>query len=319
MIGKKVFLTEQIHADAVVHLKENFKVVQGTSVKPDDIVEQAQECEGMLIRSAHVTADMMERLPNLKVIAKHGIGVDNIDVEAATRNGIMVVNAPFSNLNAVAEHSLMLLIAVAKNLVHLDLKTRNGGFAARTKYVNIELKGKILGLVGFGRIARMLAEKVSGFGMSVLASDPYADEEEALRLGVELVSQDELIEQSDFISIHVPLMPQTEKLVNQEFLAKMKSTAYLVNASRGAVVDEQALVEALQNGVIAGAGLDVFDPEPPAGDNPLFELSNVVVSPHNAALTDNALRAMAMDSSQGIIDYLSGDAPEFPVNHQVGK
>lgn len=319
MAGEKVFLTEQIHTDAVMHLQENLEVVQGTSVKPDDIIAQAQGCEGILVRSVKITADMMEKLPNLKVVAKHGIGVDNIDVEAATKKGILVVNAPFSNLNAVAEHSLMLLMALSKNLVHLDSRTRSGGFALRTQYVNIELQGKTLGLVGFGRIAGMLAKKVSGFEMQVLASDPYADAREAKQLGVQLVSQEDLLKQSDFISIHVPLMPQTEKMVNGEFLKQMKSTAYLVNASRGAVVDEQALTEAIQKGEIAGAGLDVFDPEPPAKDNPLFKCGNVIISPHNAALTDNALRAMAMDSSQGIIDYLSGYAPRYPVNPQVIK
>jgi len=317
MTGKKIFLTEQIHADAVAHLKKSLEVVQGTSVEPDDIVLQAQECEGILVRSAKITAAMMDRLPNLKVIAKHGIGIDNIDVEGAVKKGIMVVNAPFSNLNAVAEHSLALLLALSKNLVHLDKETRNGGFLFRTQYTNIELQGKTLGLVGFGRIARMLAKKVSGFEMQVLASDPYADVEEAKQLGVMLVSREDLIKQSDFISIHVPLMPQTEKMVNREFLRQMKATAYLVNASRGAVVDEQALVEAIQKSEIAGAGLDVFEPEPPKTDNPLFKCRNVIISPHNAALTDNALRTMAMDSSQGIIDYLSGHTPQYLVTPRI--
>jgi len=317
MEKNKVFLTEKIHPFAVEHLSTYFEVVQGTSVKEAEIVRQAQDCEGILIRSATVTGAMMSQLPKLKVVAKHGIGVDNIDVKAAAEQGILVVNAPFSNLNAVAEHTLTMLMALSKNLVHLDQKTRAGKFAARNQYVNAELQGKTLGLIGFGRIARMLAKKVSGFEMQVLAADPFADAEEAKRLGAELVSQEELLAKSDFVSLHVPLMPNTNKMVNREFLKAMKPSAVIVNASRGPVIDEEALTEALRSGEIKGAGLDVFDPEPPQVGNPLLELENVIVSPHNAALTDEALLAMAMDSAQGIIDYLGGARPKYPVNQEV--
>lgn len=314
---KKVFLTEKIHKDAVAFLQEHAEVVQGESTDAAYIVEHAAECDAILVRSARITGEMMAQLPNLKVAAKHGIGVDNIDVAAATEKGILVVNAPFSNLNAVAEHSLMLILALAKHTVLMDKKTREGSFAYRNSLPNLELKGKTLGLLGFGRIARMLAEKVSGLGMRVLASDPYGDPALAKELNTELVEQDVLIAESDFISIHVPLMDSTNKMVNAEFLGKMKKTACIVNASRGPVVDEDALCEALKNGVIAGAGLDVFDPEPPKNDNPLFAMDNVILSPHNAALTEEALLAMAMDSSTGIIDYLEGRRPEFPVNAKV--
>lgn len=313
----KVFLTEKIHPKAVELLSEHMEVVRGTSTRTDEIVEQARDCDAILIRSAKITREMMEYLPKLKVVAKHGIGVDNIDVTAATERGILVVNAPFSNLNAVAEHSLALIMALSKNLVLLDGKTRDGEFARRTEFVNVELGKKTLGLVGFGRIARMLAKKVSAFDMHVIASDPYADKATAEELGVELVTQEELLNRSDFVSIHVPLMKGTEKMVNEDFLKSMKSSAYLVNASRGPIVDEAALCKALQSGEIQGAGLDVFDPEPPKPDNPLFDLDNVIVSPHNAALTDEALLAMAMDSAQGIIDYLEKGNPQFPVNREV--
>ncbi|MDO4621432.1 MAG: hydroxyacid dehydrogenase [Eubacteriales bacterium] len=315
----KIFLTEKIHENAVAFLKEHGEVVQGTSVKSEDILTQAADCDAILIRSAKITGEMMEQLPNLKVVAKHGIGVDNIDVEKASELGIYVVNAPFSNLNAVAEHSLALIMALSKNMVLLDTATRNGGFKKRNAYVNLELKGKTLGLVGFGRIAKMLAKKVSAMDMKVLASDPYGNPEDAKALNVTLCDMDTLIAESDFISVHVPLLPDTRHMCNAEFFGKMKNSAMLINASRGPVVDEEALYEALKNGVIAGAGLDVFEQEPPQDDNPLFDLDNVIVSPHNAALTDEALLAMAMDSAKGVVEVLEGQTPEFFVNRNTFK
>lgn len=315
----KIFLTEKIHPKAVEFLKEHGEVIQGEQTDAAYITEHAAGCDAILIRSAVISAEMMEKLPELKAVAKHGIGVDNIDVEAATKKGILVLNAPFSNLNAVAEHAMMLMFAVAKNTVSLDRETRKGNFKSRSSRTNLELKGKTLGLLGFGKIARMLAEKAAGLGMSILSYDPYGDAALAEKLQVKLVSLEELQRDSDFISVHVPLIDSTRKMVNAEFFANMKKTSYLINSSRGPVVDEQALVQAIKEGEIAGAGLDVFDPEPPMADNPLFAMDEVVVSPHNAALTDEALLAMAMDSSEGIVDYLEGRRPQFPVNPQVLK
>lgn len=315
----KVYLTEKIHDKAVAFLKEHAEVVQGECTDAEYIKEHAQGCDAILIRSAVITEEIMDAVPTLKTVAKHGIGVDNIDIPAATKRNILVLNAPFSNLNAVAEHALMLMISLAKNTVSMDRETRKGNFKARSSKTNLELKGKTIGLLGFGKIARMLAEKATGLGMHVIAADPYGDEKIANQMKVKLVSNEELQKESDFISVHVPLIPSTAKMVNKEFLSHMKPTAYLINSSRGPVVDEEALVWALQNKIIAGAGLDVFDPEPPKADNPLFEMDEVLVSPHNAALTDEALLAMAMDSSTGIVDYLEGRNPEFPVNPEILK
>lgn len=315
----KVYLTEKIHDKAVAFLKEHAEVVQGEQTDAEYIKEHAQGCDAILIRSAVISAEIMDAVPALKAVAKHGIGVDNIDIPAATERNILVLNAPFSNLNAVAEHALMLIISVAKNTVSMDRETRKGNFKARSSKTNLELKGKTLGLLGFGKIARMLAEKAAGLGMNIIAADPYGDPEIAKQLNVKLVSNEELQKESDFISVHVPLIPSTAKMVNKEFLSNMKPTAYLINSSRGPVVDEEALIWALRNKKIAGAGLDVFDPEPPKADNPLFEMDEVIVSPHNAALTDEALLAMAMDSSTGIVDYLEGRKPEFPVNPEILK
>lgn len=313
----KVFLTEKIHDDAVTFLKSHGEVIQGTSTKVEDIIIQAQGCQGILIRSAKITKEIMEKTPELRVIAKHGIGVDNIDVDAATELGILVVNAPFSNVNAVAEHSLALILGLSKNLVLLDKETRKGEFIKRNQYINLELKGKKIGLIGLGKISKLLAEKLIGLGVIIMAYDPYAKKEEAEVLGIKLLELEPLILESDIISLHVPLTSETNKMVNVDFLKKMKKSALLINVARGPIVDEEALYKAVISGEIAGAAIDVFDPEPPKDDNPLFNLEQVVFSPHNAALTDNALWAMAMDSAKGIIDYLEEKTPEFPVNQNV--
>ncbi len=313
----KVFLTEAIHADAVAMLEQHGQVVQGTTKDPEGIVVQAQGCDAILVRSAVITAAMMQQLPGLKAVAKHGIGVDNIDVQGATAQGILVLNAPFSNVNAVAEHALAMILDISKNMTLLDKVTRAGGFAKRTQYVNVEVSGKTVGLVGFGKIAKLLAKKLGCMDVNIIACDPVADPKEAKDLNVTLTTFDEVLAQSDFVSLHTPLLPETQHMMNKQSLSQMKPSAFLINVARGPLVDEAALLKALTTGVIAGAALDVFDPEPPLADNPLFALDNVLFSPHNAALTDNALLAMAMDSATGIVDYLEGRNPLYPVNPEV--
>ncbi len=312
---QKVYICEPIHPAATDMLKEHFEVIQGRNV--NKLAEEAQGCAAILVRVAQVTAEIMDAVPTLRVIAKHGVGVDNIDVAAATERGILVVNAPLSNINAVAEHTVTLMLAASKRLVPLDIATRKGAFAKRNRYVLTELRGKTVGLVGLGKIARLVAKKLSAFDVKLIGSDPFVTKEAAAGFGVELLPMEKVLGQADIVSLHTPLTEETRKLINAERLALMKPTTILINASRGPVVDEQALFRALTDGKLAGAALDVFDPEPPVKENPLFALDNVVVSPHNAALTDVALLAMAMDSAGGIRDHLLGEAPAYPVNPQV--
>lgn len=314
---EKICLTEHIHQDGGDLLRTKFEVVQATSAAEADVIAQAQGCAGILVRSAKITDAVMAGVPTLRVVAKHGIGVDNIDVAAATRRGILVVNAPLSNVNAVAEHTVALILAAARQLVLLDRLTRDGGFRKRDQYVTCELEGKTVGLLGLGRISSLVAKKLSAFGVRLLASDPYLTPQRAEELGVELVDMDTLLKESRFLSLHTPLTPDTKGMMGKAAFEKMRPDAWLVNASRGPVVDEAALCEALRTGQIAGAALDVFEEEPPADDDPLFAMDNVILSPHNAALSDNALRAMAVDSAQGILDYLTGEKPRFPVNPDV--
>lgn len=314
---QKVFLTEHIHDDAVAYLKENFEVVQGTSVEASEIICQAQGCSGILIRSAKITAEVIDGIPGLKVIAKHGMGVDNIDVGHATEKGILVVNAPYSNLNAVAEHIVMLLLSLSKRTVRMDKLTRAGEFAKRNTYKTIELKGATVGIIGMGKISRLVVKKLAGFEMNIIASDPFVKQEDVEGTGVKMVSADEVYAESDFVIVHTSLFPTTYHLVGAEQFKLMKKTAYIINAARGPVIDETAMIEAIQSGEIAGAGLDVFEQEPPAANNALFAFEDVVLSPHNAALSDGALRAMAMDSAQGVTEYLTGKAVTYPVNGQI--
>ncbi len=309
---KKVLLTEQIHPDAVALLAQHFEVVQGTGTQ--NVAQQLQGCEGVLVRSAHVTAEDMDQNPQLKVIAKHGMGLDAIDVEAATERGIAVVNAPYSNLNAVAEHIVMLLVSQSKLTVRMDKYLRNGQYTKRNVHRTVELRGSTLGIIGMGKISRMVVEKVSGFGMKILSSDPFVTKEDVADLPVTMVTSDEVYAQSDFVIVHTSLFPSTYHLVGAKEFKAMKPTAFFINAARGAVVDEAALIDALNNGEIAGAGLDVFEQEPPANDNPLFAMENTIVSPHNAALSDGAMLSMAMVSAQGIVDALEGRKPEFLCN-----
>ncbi|MCI9120650.1 MAG: hydroxyacid dehydrogenase [Oscillibacter sp.] len=311
---QKVFLTEHIHQDAVSYLKEAFEVVQGTSVKPEDIIQQAQGCGGILIRSAHITAEIMDALPELKVVAKHGMGVDNIDVDHATAKGIQIVNAPYSNLNAVAEHIVMLVLALSKRTVRMDRLTRKGEFAQRNAFQTIELKDSTIGIIGMGKISRMVVKKLSGFDTRMIASDPFVEQKDVEGLPVTMVSAEEVYRTADFVIVHTSLFPSTFHLVGAKEFEMMKPSAFVINAARGPVIDEAAMIEALKAGKIAGAGLDVFEQEPPSAGNPLFSMENVILSPHNAALSAGALRAMAMDSALGVREVLEGKTVTYPVN-----
>ena len=303
---EKIFLTEHIHDDAVAYLKEHFEVVQGTSTEASEIIRQAQGCAGILLRSAKITAEIMDAIPTLIVIAKHGMGVDTIDVAHASEKGVLVVNAPISDSHSVAEHIVTLLLALSKRIVRMDRLTREGQFTQRNTYKTTELKNATVGIIGMGKISRLVVKKLSGFEMRIIASDPFVKQEDVGELPVTMVSSEEVYRTADFVIVHMSLFPSTFHLVGAEQFQMMKPTAYIINAARGPIIDEAAMIEAQKTGAIAGAGLDVFEQEPPVPDNPLNKMDNVIVSPHNAALSDGALRAMAMDSALGITEYLTG-------------
>ncbi len=260
-----------------------------------------------------VTEEFLAQCPKMKVISRTGVGVDNVDVDAASRRGIMVLNTPHANTLSVAEHTLALIMALSKQLFVLDAHVRDGDFQIRRKYLPADLSGKTLGLIGYGNIGQAVAAKAyAAFYMNVLAFDPFVQSVEPYVSM--LTTIEDVVSNSDFVSIHLPLLTQTRNLFNAALFAQMKQGAFLVNTSRGGIVDEDALCDALQKGTLAGAALDVFEHEPPALDSALFSAKNLILTPHSAALTRECVLRVAETSAEGIIDFLEGRQPKFVCN-----
>jgi len=298
---------------------ERFDVRVASDPSEATVIKEIKGVEGVVVRMAPFTRKIIEAADALKVIGRHGVGVDTIDVQAATEKGIVVTNTPNANATSVAEHTLTAIGALAKRVVVYDHAIRNRRWELRNSYGAIDLDGKILGLVGVGRIGSMVARRAAAaYNMKAIAFDPYITPEKAREMGVTLcAAMDDIFRQADVVSLHTPLTPETRRLVNADRLRLMKPTAFLVNFSRGEVIDERALYDALKTGVIAGAAIDVYDPEPPLDDNPLFELDNILLSPHSAALTGECVIRMATGAAEGVVDVLSGRRPQFVVNPGV--
>ncbi|MCX7939720.1 MAG: NAD(P)-binding domain-containing protein, partial [Thermoflexales bacterium] len=240
-----------------------------------ELLARVREADALIVRSeTKVDAEVIAHAERLRVIGRAGIGVDTIDVDAATRRGIIVMNTPQANTIATCEHTMAMMLALARNIPQADASLRRGEWT-RSKFIGVQLQGRVLGIIGFGRIGAQVARRAQAFGMEVIAYDPYVNEEAARAAKVALVSLDELLAQSDFITLHSSLTPSSRGMINAEAIAKMKPGARLINVARGALVDTQALYEALVSGKLAGAALDVFEEEPPPADHPLLKLPNV--------------------------------------------
>lgn len=313
----KVLMFEPMHEAGVNHLKaHDAEVVTAPDTDEATIAKWAADADGIIARArGYFDGRVMDAAPRLRVIGRHGAGVDNIDVPAATERGIQVVNTPHAPSEAVAEYVAMALVAVTKRPLDADRCTRACDWAFRNRHVGPELLGKTLGIVGFGKIGRRIAEICGcGFRMRVLYADAFrAPEAEEKRLGATQVPLDRLLSEADFISLNVPLLAETRHMIDTREFGLMKPTAYLINAARGPVVAEAALVEALKSGRIAGAAIDVFEEEPVTPDNPLLKLDNVLLSPHNAGHSIEAAQNMSMVAAD-VIRVLNGETPEFPVN-----
>ncbi len=312
----RVLVTEPIHENGLILLRRHFTVIEANTRDEQALCELVGDCAGLLVRTAGISARVIAAGTALRCIAKHGVGVDNIDLEAATNRGIRVVNAPFSNCNAVAEHALGFMLALLRRTASADKAVREGTYAALRAGLSLgELTGKTVGLVGFGRIPQRLTELLGPFRVSILAYDPYASDQVFLDAGVRrCASLRELLERSDIVSVHVPLSDASRHLLNRDSLACLKPGAFLVDTARGGIVDEAAVVEALEHGTLAGAAFDVFEQEPPAADNPLLTCEKTLLSPHSAALTAEALENMAVQAAENLVAVLQGKEPSSCVN-----
>ena len=307
----KVVIAEQIDPVGVELLKAagctlvELGLGGGVEITP----EQVGDAEVLLVRITEVTRRLIENCPNLRLISKHGVGVDNIDMEAAKERGVAVTITPGANSTSVAEHSFALLMALAKNLPEVCGKYREIGFGAKNCAPGIELTGKTLGVIGCGRIGSRISQMAhGGFGMRVLAYDPYITEAPD---GVELVSdRDRVFRESDFVTLHPVLNKETEGSVGAREFALMKQGAIFINCGRGPLIDEQALIDALQSGHLGGAGLDVTAQEPCPPENPLFHMSNVLLTPHYAPTTTEAAAAVSRMAAQNTIDFLENKPVE---------
>ncbi|MCB9612524.1 MAG: phosphoglycerate dehydrogenase [Sandaracinus sp.] len=312
----KVLVSDKLSEAGLQVLREasDVQVDVRTGLSEDQLCEIIGEYDGLVIRSGTtVTPKVLEAASRLKVVGRAGIGVDNVDLPTASKRGVVVMNTPLGNTVTTAEHALSLLMSLARNIPRADASMKRGEWEKKA-FQGTELWNKTLGVVGLGNIGKIVADRALGLKMNVIASDPVLSAEEAKRLGVELVSFDELLTRADLISIHTPLVPSTKYLFNDAAFAKMKKNALLVNAARGGIVEEAALVRALESKKIRGAALDVFEKEPLAADHPLLKLDNVVLAPHLGASTDEAQERVGVQIAHQIVAYLKHGTIENGVN-----
>ena len=285
----------------------------------DDIINVAKDADAVLTDAAPITRRVLDSLRECKVVVSYGIGYNHIDVDAATDNGILVVNIPDFCLEEVSNHAITMLLVCAKKLMLMHNGTKQGRWTKCKKALAPmgSIKGQTLGLVGCGKIGRLTAKKAQCFGLTVLGHDPYVDESLVSQYSIKLMSLPELLQEADYVSVHAPLSKETYHLIGEKELKMMKPSAYLINTSRGSVIDESALIRALQENWIAGAGLDVFEREPVDPGNPLLKMDNVVVSPHSAFYSDAASRRLKRSVGEEAALVLSGRWPRNVVNQSV--
>ena len=311
-----VLIAEELSPATVEALGPDFEIRKCNGADRAELLPAIAEVDAILVRSAtKVDAEALAAAKKLKVIARAGVGLDNVDVKAATQSGVMVVNAPTSNIVSAAELAVALMLAAARNIAPANAALKDGEWK-RSKYTGIELYEKTVGIVGLGRIGVLVAQRLSAFGMKVIAYDPYVQAGRAAQMGIKLVTLDELLEESDFVSVHLPKTPETLGMIGEEQLAKVKPSVVLVNAARGGIVDEQALYNAVKEGRIAAAGLDVFASEP-CTDSPLFEFENVVATPHLGASTDEAQEKAGIAVAKSVRLALSGELVPTPSTCRV--
>jgi D-3-phosphoglycerate dehydrogenase len=302
----KVLISDNLSSAGIAVLEghPSIEVVNRPGMTPEELKEAIKDADALVIRSAtKVTAELIAAANRLKVVGRAGTGLDNVDIPAASKRGIVVMNTPGGNTITTAEHALSLLMALARNVPQAAQSMRDGKWEKK-KFQGTELFNKNLGVIGLGRIGSVVAERAVGLKMRVIAYDPFITKEVAANMGVELVSLDELLARSDFITLHTPKTKETARLLNKEAFRKMKPGVRLINCARGGLIDEEALLEALKEGKVAGAALDVFEQEPPPGDFPLRNHPNVICTPHLGASTEEAQANVAVAICEQILEYL---------------
>ena len=308
-----VLIAEELSPATISVLGDQFEIRHCDGANRAELLSNLASANAVLIRSAtKMDAEAIAAAPNLKIIARAGVGLDNVDVPAATAAGVLVVNAPTSNIVSAAELAVSLLVAVARNVVPANLALKNGQWK-RSQFGGVELQGKTVGIIGMGKIGMLVAQRLAGFDMKFVAYDPYVKNAPAGGPEIRMVSLDELLAVSDFVTIHIPKTPETSGLIDAAALAKMKPTAFVINAARGGVLDESALFEALKAGTIAGAGLDVYATEP-CTDSPLFALDNVVATPHLGASTEEAQEKAGVAVAESVVAAFAGKEVPGAVN-----
>lgn len=316
---KTIFIPLDIEQEGKDYLREKgYELIIADTINKKSLLRQVRNCDAILTRSnVIIDEEVIKAGEHVQIISKYGVGLNNIDVDYATKQGIYVTNTPEANANAVAEHVMTFILMLAKNVKEMERALRQGDFNIRSRMYSEDIIGKTLGIIGLGRIGKLVAKKAhDGFGMEIIGYDPFSPPEIDWIMMAD--SMQKLLKEADFVSLHLPLLPETEHIISTNEFGLMKPTAHFINTSRGGTVDEVALIQAVKSGKIAGAGLDVFEEEPPNMTSELFTLENMIVTPHSAALTKEGSIKMALHAAIQIDQVLNGKEPSWPVN-QIEK
>ncbi|MDR1177398.1 MAG: hydroxyacid dehydrogenase [Spirochaetaceae bacterium] len=312
----KILIPEPIAQSGKDYLIEKgYTLLDNPLKRKEEIIENIKDCDGIIVRILKYDKEVIDAGKSLRVISKHGVGVDNIDINYCTQKKIQVTFTPAGICNAVAEHSLFMMMACAKNATIVAKHfLEDGEFDVRNQILGIELYGKTVGILGLGRIGRSLAQKCLGIGMKVIAYDPYISQEQVGN-DICMMDRDEVLKNADFVSMNLPCTDETKGAFGDREFSLMKKTAYFINSARGALVQHEALVRALQDNIIRGAGIDVFEKEPPDRDDPLLEMENVFITPHYAGSTNETMMLVSLHAAMGIDEVLSRKKISWSVNH----
>lgn len=311
----QILVSDRLHEDGLQPLRDakNINLVVDTGLTPEELENRIADFDALLVRSqTQVTRNIIDRATNLKIIGRAGVGVDNIDLDAATEHGVIVVNAPNGNTNSAAEHTLAMIMALSRNIPQAYFALKNQQWE-RSKYLGVELKNKTLGIIGLGRIGTEVAYRAKGQRMNVMAYDPFLTADKADKMGVSYGTVDEVLQEADFITVHTPLLKETKHIINAEAFQRMKDGVQIVNCARGGIIDEEALYDAIISKKVAGAALDVLEEEP-FHNNKLLQLPEVIATPHLGASTVEAQENVAVDVCQDVLSYLTGGMAKNPVN-----